>query len=40
MCEPTSEGICECKGLRITCLCGICNKCGKRTEREIKEEEK
>ena len=38
MCEPTSEGICECPGpLRGTCLCGICQKCGKRTERDVKE---
>lgn len=33
MCEPTAEGICECKGqYGIACLCNICAECGKKLD--------
>lgn len=38
MCEPTRKGICDCRGAVITCLCGICVKCGRSIERKNKNE--
>jgi len=35
MCEPVDDEPCQCKGIyRLTCGCGICQKCGRRITRK------
>jgi len=28
-CKPTNPGICRCTGAILTCICGVCQKCGR-----------
>jgi hypothetical protein len=40
MCEPIDDEVCQCKGARIICACGICQKCGRSITRRVIKNEK